>query len=50
MMRETANQTRVMPNPMSMRVPASVNAVPSQKRATALAKPFPMTPPKAVMA
>ena len=50
MIKATANQTRATPAPMSMRTPVSVKAVPFQKRATALEKPFPMTPPKAVMA
>lgn len=50
MMRVTANQTNPTPKPMSIKVPVSVKAVPFQKRATALEKPLPMTPPKAVMA
>ena len=50
MINETANQTSPTPAPISMRVPVSVNAVPSQKRATAEAKPLPITPPKAVIA
>lgn len=50
MMRETANQTRATPKLISIRVPVSVKAVPSQKRAIADAKPLPMTPPKAVIA
>lgn len=50
MMRLTANQTRATPEPINMRVPVSVKAVPFQKRATALEKPLPITPPKAVIA
>lgn len=50
MIKETANQTRATPAPISMRIPVSVKAVPFQKRATALEKPLPITPPKAVIA